>query len=222
MSNLIKENKTKSKKEIVYNLIKDEIISCKLQPGTLLVERQLCESLDTSRTPVREALQRLAHDGFVDYITGKGATVSYVTYENVIEIYNLREVLEGLACRLCALLIDDDQLKILEGLFMQRLQSIQEKNYQEIILNDFEFHCCIINNARSERLKCLINNIQDQIKRITYYGKGNEEEIAKATILHQKIFEAIQSKDAKSAEILMKEHVADSKQGHLTRMYNFK
>ena len=64
--------------------------------GTFLIERELCKALNVSRTPIREALQQLATEGLVEFIPGKGAFVAGITYEDIIEVYDVREILEGL------------------------------------------------------------------------------------------------------------------------------
>jgi DNA-binding GntR family transcriptional regulator len=217
MCPLISNNDTKLKRHVVYDRIKEEIINNKLEPGTLLVERRLCEALNTSRTPVREALQQLANEGLADFIGGRGVVVSQVTYESVIDIYNIREVLEGLTSRLCAMHIDSGIIKVLEETYEKREEAIAQKDYKAIIEYDIEFHQAIINNSGSEKLKNLISNIQDQIKRITYSG-SSDEEIIRASQMHKAIFEAIKNQDGETAEQLMRQHVRESKQTHIEKM----
>ncbi len=91
MSKLIKDCIRESKKDLAYEAIKEEIINHQLKPGTKLVERQLCDSLNISRTPIREALHQLAIDGLVSFQSGEGAVVSDITYEVISETYDVRK-----------------------------------------------------------------------------------------------------------------------------------
>ena len=90
----------KNKHDYAYRMIKDWIIQGELPSDTILVERQLCQMLGLSRTPVRSALQELAKDGFVLTAPGRGMMVSRVQIEDVIEIFEIRRSLDILALEL--------------------------------------------------------------------------------------------------------------------------
>ena len=80
----------------VYESIRTDIIDGKLLPGTPLVETNLAQDLGVSRTPIREALQRLADDGLVESLHGHGARVSQILYSDLVEAHEARELVEGL------------------------------------------------------------------------------------------------------------------------------
>lgn len=222
MSSLVPPIDKKSKKQIVYERIKKEIIHNKLKPGALLVERQLCEALDTSRTPVREALQQLTNEGLVDFISGKGAFVSDVTYEDFIEIYTVREVLEGLACRLCTLLITEEQTELLENIYLNLENAVNSKKVELFIPGDVEFHKCIIDNAKNTKLQNMMSIMQNQIQRITYYIKEDEKRIIQSLEQHKIILEVVKERDEEKAEKAMRDHIRDSKNYHIEKMDRFK
>lgn len=90
----------KSKHDHAYHKIKEWIIDGTFPAETILVERQLCELLDLSRTPVRSALQELAKEGFVAMSPGRGVMVSRIQIEDVIEIFELRRSLDVLSLEL--------------------------------------------------------------------------------------------------------------------------
>ena len=89
-----------SLKDKAHAAIKDAILSFKLEPGAPLVETQLAEELGISKTPVRAALEELEREGFVTRILFKGTYVTEVTVKDLVEIFQLRAVLEGLATHL--------------------------------------------------------------------------------------------------------------------------
>ena len=93
-------NEFKTIQEIIFDTLKQRIISGKYEPGKRLIANDLAEEFDISRMPVREALTRLASTGLVELIPYKGAIVNELTAEDFVEIFYIRSVLEGLAARL--------------------------------------------------------------------------------------------------------------------------
>src|ERR1700692_4782007 len=85
-----------------YEQLRDEIGQWELPPGTLLNEVPLAERLSVSRTPLREAVQRLARDGLVTTIPGRGALVAQLSLQAVVHLFQMREAVEPSAARLCA------------------------------------------------------------------------------------------------------------------------
>ncbi len=90
-----KMNSSKSKKTIVYENLKKRIITHSLNQGDPLNESILSKELKTSKTPVREALQQLEKEGFVENIPGKGSFVSRISFQDIREMFEIREILEG-------------------------------------------------------------------------------------------------------------------------------
>ena len=88
--------------DAAYEVLRSEIISWQLTPGTPLAEVDLSSRLGISRTPVREALARLVGDGLVEPLGGRGLVVSPISTENVIELFELRQALETQAASLAA------------------------------------------------------------------------------------------------------------------------
>lgn len=89
-------------REIVYERIRDRVLNGQYVPGTRLVERDLAAEFEVSRSPVREALRRLQHEGLAESLATRGVVVKKLTRKDVTEIFDLREALEGLAARLAA------------------------------------------------------------------------------------------------------------------------
>ena len=89
-------------KEIAYEAIREAILSGRFLPGQRLVADELAQEFGTSRMPIREALQRLENAGLVSITPHRGAVVSELSEQEIVEIYHIRAVLEGLAARLAA------------------------------------------------------------------------------------------------------------------------
>jgi len=222
MSPLIdpKNSRNITKKEMAYNAIKQDILNNKLPSGTFLIERELCKVLNVSRTPVREALHQLGSEGLVEFIPGKGAFVSGISYEDIIEVYDLREVLEGLATRMFTLHATQSEIEELDKLYEHIEIALKRDNIEELVKYDVAFHKCIVEGCRNSRLKAMIKNINDQIERITNTIKKDKVRARTTAVHHKSIINAIKQKDAVLAESKMREHILDSKNYHLKK-YNF-
>ena len=194
----------KSKKQIAYEMLKEKIITNQLAPGTMLVERQLCEMLNSSRTPIREAIQQLSADGLVTSIPTVGSYVSEIRYEYVIQLYDVREYLEGLAAKLCAINITDSD--------------IRTKDYDKLFQEDSNFHQNIVDYSRNEILQTLYALLSSQIFRITFLTEDRADGIVRSHDCHLKILQAITHHQAEEAENQMREHLRTSKMHHLKKM----
>ena len=106
-------------KEKVYNQLKEKILSNELSPGEWLVERNLCDEFEVSRTPVREVLRQLAVDGLVTMWPSKGYSVRKMSVENVIEVFQAREAIEGISANLACLNGDES--------FFTQIETIKSK-----------------------------------------------------------------------------------------------
>jgi DNA-binding GntR family transcriptional regulator len=222
MMTLIPDETKRSKKLIAYEIIKEEIFCNKIKPGTLLVERQICEVLNTSRTPVREAIQKLVAEGLVDFIPGMGAYVSNITYNDIIEIYDIRAMLEGLAAEKCTLSIRPAELLKLEQNVFLLKKAVQSKDNDSFIEQDIKFHHLIVEYARNDRLKRIVINIMDQARRITYLIRDDEERIRLSLSHHSQIFRAVKDKKPREAFERMKQHLLNSRDYHIDNLNAYK
>ena len=207
---------------MAYEIIKEDIVCNKIKPGTLLVERQICEALNTSRTPVREAIQKLANENLIEFVPGMGAFVSNITYNDIIEIYDIRAMLEGLAAERCTLHIRPDEHRQLEANMLMLEEATQKNDYDGFIEQDIRFHQIIVNCARNERLKRLVGNYMDQARRITYLIRDDRDRIKLSLKQHAVIHRAIQANDPQQAFEGMKAHLLNSKDYHIENLNAYK
>jgi DNA-binding GntR family transcriptional regulator len=205
-----------------YETLKEQILSNALLPGTPLVERKLCEFLDVSRTPIREALQRLAHEELVTFIPGKLAHVSYITYESIVEVYDVREVLEGLAVRLFVENSDQEKIDALENILEQFHRLATDGDMDEAIQKDIEFHEYILWHSKNSKLMKMIKAVSAQSNRITIMTRYDPKRPESTYRQHKAVIEAVQQQDAALAESRMREHIQDSKRYHIMNINRYK
>ena len=136
----------------VYEHLKLEIVQGRLPGGERLAEENIAASLGVSRTPVREAVQRLAQDGFVELIPNKGARVRALSSTEIIQTYAVREALEGLAARLAAEHRDAKDLDRLVKTLAQ-LERLPSTDYAAQTAADLEFHAAIASASKNAVLQ---------------------------------------------------------------------
>jgi DNA-binding GntR family transcriptional regulator len=204
-----------SKQETAYQTIKTAILENKIDPDKMLVESSLCEMLGFSKTPIREALKRLTAEGFVTSIPEKGTFVTKLTIDEMIQLYDVREVLEGLAARLCALRSDKKLIHSL-GKLMHRLEEdLQKKNNidfkssHDYNKTDMQFHDVVIHGCHNDKLISFSKTMIAQIYRFALRADHDRQKLS--FFEHKKVYEAISQGDSDGAERLMREHIKSVK-----------
>ena len=133
-----------------YDRLLNDIRQGKITPGTRLREVELAARLGLSRTPIREAIRRLEADGLVEHLPRQGASLRRLTYAEVMELYDMRAVLEGTAARLAARAASDLELRELAEINAEMIQS--DAPAETARLNR-QFHAALINAAKNRYLK---------------------------------------------------------------------
>jgi DNA-binding GntR family transcriptional regulator len=195
----------------VYDDIKEQIVSEKLQPGQWLIERELCETYGLSRTPVREVLWKLLADGFLEQEPNKGFVVRKLSLEQIFEIFQTREAIEGMAARLAASRRDD-------AAFASRLAGIRKElarvNVEQEVSRSVELgrklHRAIMeaahNNLMAE-ISLRLNNLTALTSNITKKSTAIEKQSRDA---HCRIIDALLEGDEEKSEKVMREHLRDT------------
>ncbi len=192
------------------NLIKDVILKGKYSPNQKLNEAELSNVLGISRSPVREAFQRLAYEGLIKLVPNKGAYVIEFTPKEVEDIYELREYLEIMAVRLASLRADQSDIRKLTELLKNAEKIIERSRYTSYPW-DNDFHLHIANCTKNQRLEEYIYKLNAQTLLIRYMSGSKSGRAAEAFKEHAEIYRAICEKDSARAEDLMVRHIRTSK-----------
>jgi DNA-binding GntR family transcriptional regulator len=206
--------KISSKSKKIYNMIIKEIVTGKFFPGQRLIERELIEKYGISKTPIREALYKLEENGVVTYELNKGFSIVKVSRCDVEEIYELREVLEGLTAKKVAgkldltLTQDEDIIKN----FRLSEECLKNNDIQKYSILDMEFHNLLADMSGNCRLKNTLNKLYYQAKLLLSTslflpGRG----ISISFNEHKDIAKAISDKDIINAEKKAQAHIKNVK-----------
>ena len=194
----------------VFSQIQNDILNGKFQPGDSLIETRLSEDLGVSRTPIREALRQLELEGLVQSIPNKGVVVTGVSTKDIKDIYTIRMMIEGLAARLAAENITEDEINELkECLDLEEFYTIKNDTEQVLKL-DSKFHGIIFKASKSKPLLYMLGTFHLYIRRARNISISSPGRAQQAFLEHRAIFKAISEGNAKMAESLTTDHVKNA------------
>ncbi|WP_170345418.1 GntR family transcriptional regulator [Ruegeria atlantica] len=188
----------------VYQRLLDEIREGALLPGDRLREIDLSNRLGVSRTPVREAIRQLEADGLVTHVPRQGATVRSLSYAEVMELYEMRAVLEGTAARLAARAASDIELDELEVLNDQLAQAGTGPEAARI---NRVFHATLLDVAKNRFLAKSMLSLQKALLILGPSQLLDNERADAAVAEHRRIMAALKSRDSAAAEMEMRTHI---------------
>lgn len=191
----------------VYDDLKYQIISLKIHPGQMLLESQIAEMFNVSRTPVREAIKTLIKEGLLVEQSGRLYVVQ-LTIEDIIEIYQIREALEGYAVRSLSLNGDVELLKSLRDIQNQFEKMLNNKKYWNSFRIDTVFHETLVNAAGNKRINELLNNYSLQIGRIRYLTALIPNHMIITINEHRAIIKALEEGKLRAAEKAVCQHIS--------------
>jgi DNA-binding GntR family transcriptional regulator len=193
--------------EIVYDTIKERVLQGKYSSGVRLVAKDLADEFGVSRMPVREALQRLeAATGLITLIPHRGAVVNSRSEEDIIEVFHMRAVLEGLAARLACPNMSSGQVEKLARInakFQEHGQQISGEKFQEL---NREFHSSIWAATHAPRLVATLKLLYEASSGYRYISINIPGRFKEVVREHRSIVAALRKRDAGEAERVVNEH----------------
>jgi DNA-binding GntR family transcriptional regulator len=198
----------------VFDQLRTAIVKGKLQPGSKVNEPQLSKQYGISRGPLREAIRRLEGCKLVEIKPNVGAKVVSLNKSQAIEIYEIRETLEGLACRLAASRASAADCCQLRQLLANHEQQIQSENgrlyYQQE--GDLDFHYLILQLSGNSRLfNYLCGELYHLLRLYRCHTSSGPSRSQQAFKEHHQIVDALERQDGELAELLMKRHISGAR-----------
>ena len=208
-------------RDVVFETLRDAIITQVLKPGERLMEIQLADEMGVSRTPVREAIRKLELEGLVVMVPRKGAYVAGVSMKDIHEVYEVRAALEMLAVSLAAERITDEELDALERQVLRESEAeanADEHSLDNIIYIDSSFHDIIYQAAHNQRLVQFVNILQEQLQRFRAASLSRPGRSKTALEEHKQIVEALAERNGELAAKLAKEHIDNAESAMISGM----
>jgi len=198
--------------EYVYRELRNQIFGKKLRAGQRLPEASIARELEVSRTPVREALRRLANEGLVDFVPNLGARLVFPTTEEIRDAYELREYLERMAIRKAAQRIRPPELYRLEENIHEEEKAFTGRKLDDYLRINIAFHSIIAESSGNRMLAEFVENVLSRIYvYMILFESFFDFDSNPSLDEHRQLLEALRQKDADLAERLIGTHVDLSK-----------
>ncbi len=194
----------------IYLTLRSAIISNQFSPGESLVEQKLADLYQVSRTPVREALQRLSKDGLVEMIPRRGAFVARFSLEDAVEIFRMREALEGMAARLAATSIPPAEIDRLLQSLTDAASMPESSRLRAMYDAGGPVHDAVLVYSRSPRMQEAVNSLVNQITRLRALAVTAPGRAEQSFQQHLAILAALRSRNQDRSEHTMREHIAST------------
>jgi DNA-binding GntR family transcriptional regulator len=194
--------------ERAYHAIREMIVSLELRPGAVIDERRLIEELGIGRTPIREALRRLAHERLVEVYPRRGMFVTSVEIQDLASLAEVRSVLESSAARLAAERSSRDDRRAVAAL-LEDLDRHTDLDQRGLMALDERIHRQVYRCAHNSFLEASLEEYYVLALRIWYLALDQARELEQAVLGHREILEAIRDGDANRAEAAMLQHVLE-------------
>ncbi len=201
---------TQTRADEAFDCLQTAIVKGELAPGEKIGEVELCERFNLTRGPLREALGRLESRGLLVRRPHAGVKVVSVSAQELLELYHIREVMEGLAARQAAQRMTDQEISDLQVTLDSHEALIEEARGQAYYQaeGDYDFHYRIATGSRNTKLaQMLLGDLYYMVRMYRYRLSTSSGRPHRALGEHRRIVEAIAQRDGQLAEILMKRHI---------------
>ncbi|MEO6238019.1 MAG: GntR family transcriptional regulator [Vicinamibacterales bacterium] len=192
----------------LYGILKHRILTCVIPPGERLVEKDICTEMGLSRTPLREAINRLALEGLVVLTPYRGYAIAPVTITAFEELCEVRGIIEPDGAALAATRATPDQLQALRAEAALTYTPGEPETYEGYLRSNSRFHRALVRCSGNSLLESMVTSALDRHQRPLYLGLDVGMDAAAATSEHLELVEAVEQRDPMRARALMIEHVA--------------
>lgn len=205
--NTIQSVSRRSLHDEVVERLRDFVVEGDLTAGQKIPEKELCERLGISRTPLREALKVLAADGLITLIPNRGAVVRELTRADIEEVFPVMGTLEALAGELACQHITDDELVHIQNVHERMLGHFKADQLTEYFHCNREIHECILAAARNRTLASHCQSLATRLRRARYLANISSGRWAEAMAEHEAMMVALQNRDGEALARMMRSHL---------------
>ena len=207
----LEQASSQSLHEATFEKLRSLLVEGKIPSGSKLNERELAESLNVSRTPIREAIRRLAADGLVELITNRGAIAVQLSLEDVIHTFDVIAELEGFSGELAANNISDATLSELEALQYEMMASYARRDLSNYYKLNLRIHHLINQAANNPVLSKLFTQVNARIEALRFRSNQDGVKWEKAVEEHQEMLDALKARDPVRMRKIMIQHVRNKR-----------
>lgn len=194
--------------KLVYDVLRDEIIDLSLAPGSPIDENQLAERFAMSRTPIREALVRLAGEGLVTTLPNRSTVVSNIDFLTLPAFFDAITLMYRVTTRLAARHRTDHDLRVIRALQEEFARAVRSQNALDMIATNRDFHAAIAEAGKNPFYTTFFARLLDEGRRLLrlYYLSFSDRLPERYVTEHEDMIQAIEQQDVDSADLLGKGH----------------
>ena len=207
-TSLRNERKRGSGVKVVYDILRDEILDLELPPGSPIDEVQLSERFGMSRTPIREALVRLAGEGLIDTLPNRSTMVSQIDFLNMHSYFDALVLMYRVTTQLAAKYHRPEDLEGVRALQTEFADAVEAQDALAMISTNAALHLAIAESGRNSYFTSLFSRLLDEGRRLLrlYYQSYNDRLPRRFVEEHDEIIAAVEARDTELAERLAREH----------------
>lgn len=198
--------------DIIRETLREAILDSRFGPGARLREEELATYFGVSRTPVREALQVLRTEGIIEFLPNQGARVATLTTDDILALYLVREVLEGLAARLAAVRMKGDQRQQLLDILSEMEAATARNDPEEIADLNLKFHAQVRLAANNPYLNRFLEQVEHAVRRFGQTTFSYPGRVETSMEEHRRIIDAVLAGDPAEAERVAIDHMQTARQ----------
>jgi DNA-binding GntR family transcriptional regulator len=203
-------------REQIHGRLRTAILNGDYAPGTPLIEAELAARLGASRTPVREALQRLETEGLLERRGARGIVVRELKEEDVVCIFEIRESLESLAARRACRRMSAAARSELATIVARMRVAVDDPNELERL--DTAFNDCMLAVAEGQRLRRMLSDLREELVTWRFLALASRERRAATVAEHEAVLAALEAGDEDAVGSLVSRHIADARASVLTHV----
>lgn len=206
-----------SRGEIAYARLKEAIQAGELKPGQRIREIEMADRLEMSRTPVREALRRLEADGLLTFAPYRGMVIAELDHQAVMELYQMREVLEGTAAGLAARHASEAEIAVLRDIMASDPGDFADP--RQLAQHNRQFHGALYRAAHNRYLLKTLNVLRDAMALLgmTTLSLTGRSDTAREE--HAAIVQAVEARDPAAAETAARAHIRSAQRARIRIMF---
>lgn len=198
-------------RDVVFNTLRQAILTGELKPGERLMEIHLANKLGVSRTPIREAIRKLELEGLVTMIPRRGAEVAQITEKSMNDVLEVRRAMDVLCIELACERISQEEMDALEAACHAFEEAAKTGDARVCAQADVDFHDIIVKATGNMRLVQLINNLSEQMYRYRFEYLKDISKYDSLVEEHKVICASIRSRDKAAASEAAKLHIDNQK-----------
>ena len=183
------------------------LVEGQIAPGAKLNERELCEQLRVSRTPLREAIKLLAAEGLVDLLPNRGAVAVKLTEADVLNTFEVLAMLEGMSGELAAQRISDGELAEVRALHYEMMACFARRDLSGYYRINARIHAAINDAAKNPVLTSTYRSINARVQSLRFRTNQNDAKWKSAVAEHERMLEALTARDAAALRKVLVEHL---------------